>query len=74
MHGIVVPGPADAWQLYRLFATEAWDAAISTVAFGGLQDRANGLASMARGNAAVVDLELDRLLVDVAANRWSLPV
>lgn len=71
--GVDVPSEDDAWELYRLFALDGWDAAMSTIAFGGLQERANSERSLRNANAAAEDLELASLVKDAIAGRWRVP-
>jgi hypothetical protein len=72
-HGVDVPTENAAWELYRLFALDGWDAAMSTIAFGGLQDRANSERSLHNANAAAEDLDLTSLVKDAIAGRWRVP-
>lgn len=46
-----------AWELYRVFAVDAWDAVVTTAAFAGLQEPENVERAFARGLATVADLE-----------------
>ncbi|MEX2558149.1 MAG: phosphotransferase [Actinomycetota bacterium] len=58
---------ATAWELYRIFAVDGWDAVVTTAAFAGLQDPENVERAFARGLAAVIDLDcldaIERALV-----------
>lgn len=68
VHGL---DASTAWELYRIFAVDAWDATVVTAAFSGLQDA----ASMERGfrqSLATVD-DLDSLdAIERALRRGSL--
>jgi hypothetical protein len=57
-----VPSPDDAYQRYRLFAAEAWDATAMTIAWPGLQAQENAEAAWRRTCIAVEDLETAMLL------------
>ncbi|MFZ2176235.1 MAG: phosphotransferase [Rhodococcus sp. (in: high G+C Gram-positive bacteria)] len=72
-YGVDTPSEKDAWQLYRLFALDGWDASMSTIAFGGLQERANSEHALARANSAAEDLELAELVVGTMEGSWRLP-
>jgi hypothetical protein len=52
-----VPALDAAYQRYRLFAAEAWDATAMTIAWPGLQAQENSEAAWRRTCAAVEDLE-----------------
>lgn len=72
-YGVDVPSEDAAWELYRLFAIDGWDASMSTIAFGGLQERANSERALRNANAAAEDLGLADLITDAIAGRWQLP-
>jgi len=72
-YGVEVPSQTAAWELYRLFALDGWDAAMSTIAFGGLQERANSERSLRNVNAAAEDLELADLVTSAVSGKWWLP-
>jgi hypothetical protein len=57
-----VPTLDAAFQRYRLFAAEAWDATAMTIAWPGLQASENSEASWRRTCVAVEDLETAALL------------
>jgi aminoglycoside phosphotransferase (APT) family kinase protein len=57
-----VPTSDAAFQRYRLFAAEAWDATAMTIAWPGLQAKENAEASWRRTCVAVEDLETAALL------------
>ena len=46
-----------AWELYRIFAIDGWDAVVTTAAFAGLQDPENVERAFERGLATVLDLD-----------------
>jgi Phosphotransferase enzyme family len=52
-----VPGPDVAFERYRLFAAEAWDATAMTINWPGLQAQQNADAAFRRTCTAVEDLE-----------------
>jgi len=52
-----VPSPAAAFERYRLFSAEAWDATAMTIAWPGLQAPENAEAAWRRACVAVEDLE-----------------
>ncbi len=57
-HGVKdVPGFDAAFDRYRLFAAEAWDAAAMTINWPGLQAQRNADAAFRRACAAVEDLD-----------------
>ena len=55
----------DAWLAYRFYLFDAWDSASICVLWPGLQSPENVAASVARANAAVEDLEVDRAVASV---------
>jgi hypothetical protein len=57
-----VPGPDAAFERYRVFAAEAWDAAAMTVNWPGLQAQQNADAAFRRTCMAVGDLETAALM------------
>lgn len=57
-----VPAPDAAYERYRLFAAEAWDATAMTIAWPGLQAPENADAAWRRACVAVEDLETSVLL------------
>jgi len=57
-----VPSYDNAFQRYRLFSAEAWDATAMTINWPGLQDEENAEASWRRACAAVADLDTAALL------------
>ena len=57
-----VPSLDAAFQRYRLFVAEAWDAAAMTIAWPGLQAPENSEASWRRACVAVEDLETATIL------------
>ncbi|HJR19289.1 MAG TPA: aminoglycoside phosphotransferase family protein [Actinomycetota bacterium] len=60
-----------AWELYRIFAVDAWDAVVTTAAFPGLQPPENVERAFARGVQAVDDLD-SLAAVEAALARGSL--
>jgi hypothetical protein len=61
--GVVeVPSQHAAFDRYRLFAAEAWDATAMTVNWPGLQAKENTDAAFRRASAAVEDLETAALM------------
>ncbi len=52
-----VPGRDEAFERYRLFSAEAWDATAMTIAWPGLQAPDNAEAGWRRACVAVEDLE-----------------
>jgi hypothetical protein len=57
-----VPSLDAAYQRYRLFAAEAWDATAMTIAWPGLQAEENAEAAWRRACVAVEDLQTADLL------------
>jgi phosphotransferase family enzyme len=57
-----VPTLGAAYQRYRLFAAEAWDATAMTIAWPGLQAQENSEAAWRRACVAVEDLETAAVL------------
>ncbi|MBJ7336474.1 phosphotransferase [Mycolicibacterium sp.] len=57
-----VPTLDAAYERYRLFAAEAWDATAMTIAWPGLQAQENSEAAWRRACVAVEDLETAKLL------------
>jgi hypothetical protein len=58
---VVAPAATAAFELYRLFAAEARDAAAMTINWPGLQAEENSEAAFRRTCAAVEDLETAKL-------------
>ncbi|MGH2794448.1 MAG: phosphotransferase, partial [Actinomycetota bacterium] len=48
---------ATAWELYRIFAVDGWDAVVTTATFAGLQDPENVERAFGRGLTTVLDLD-----------------
>lgn len=57
-----VPTPDAAFERYRLYAAEAWDATAMTIAWPGLQAQENAEAAWRRTCVAVADLETAAVL------------
>jgi hypothetical protein len=57
-----VPGPNTAFERYRLFAAEAWDATAMTINWPGLQAQQNADAAFRRSCVAVEDLDTATLM------------
>jgi aminoglycoside phosphotransferase (APT) family kinase protein len=57
-----VPSYAKAFERYRLFSAEAWDATAMTIAWPGLQAPENAVAGWRRACTAVEDLDTAELL------------
>jgi len=61
---------AMAWELYRIFAIDGWDAVVTTAAFAGLQEPENVERSFERGLATILDLDcLDAIEQALARGR-----
>lgn len=57
-----VPAFDTAFDLYRLFAAEAWDATAMTINWPGLQAQQNSVAAFRRACTAVEDLDTAALI------------
>ncbi|MCW2685753.1 MAG: hypothetical protein JWR37_643 [Mycobacterium sp.] len=57
-----MPSYAEAFERYRLFSAEAWDATAMTIAWPGLQAPENAVAAWRRACTAVEDLDTAELL------------
>jgi hypothetical protein len=57
-----LPSSSEAFDRYRIFAAEAWDAGAMTVSWAGLQAPENVQAGWKRGCTAMEDLEVASLI------------